>query len=135
MGHTSSWTHHVTLPGEALSVLRARRFVCFHLAEHRLLYLLEDVRLVTSELAANAVRHAQTSFTVTLQQIDKAQPDNGYVLLTVHDGSPSPPVHMTSGVLDTSGRGVSIIDLVSQDWGVTHETGGGKSVWASFVLR
>lgn len=135
MGHTSSWTHHLTLAGEPLSVLRARRFVCFHLVEHRLLYLVEDVRLVTSELSANAVRHAQTPFTVTLEQVNRAQLDNGYVLLSVHDGSPSPPVHMTTGVLDTSGRGVSIIDLVSQDWGVTDETGGGKSVWASFNLR
>jgi hypothetical protein len=125
----ASWSHETLLPGEALSVLRARRFVCSHLVDHRLLYLVEDVRLVASELAANAVRHARTPFSVSLALADRL------VMLTVRDGSSDLPVHRSVGPLDTSGRGVSIIDLVSSDWGVVDAPGGGKSVWASFATR
>jgi hypothetical protein len=39
-------------PDEAVSVFKAGRFVCVHLVEHRLLYLVDDVRLVVSEFEA-----------------------------------------------------------------------------------
>jgi len=117
------------MPGEASSVLRARRFVCAHLVEHRMFHLVDDVRLVVSELASNAVRHAHSPFTVSLGQADRA------VLLSVQDGSPDPPVLLATDCLDTAGRGVRIVDLVSDDWGVTQVPGGGKSVWASFSTR
>ena len=117
------------MPGEAVSVLRARRFVCVHLLEHRLLYMIDDVRLVVSELAANAVRHAHSPFTVSLGQADQA------VYLSVQDGSPGAPVLLAPESLDTAGRGVFIVDMVSDDWGVTHTPSGGKSVWASFSTR
>lgn len=129
MGYASSWLHKSTLPGEAVSVLRARRFVSVHLVEHRLFYMLEDVRLVASELAANAVRHAHTPFTVILEHSDQS------VLLTVQDGSLVPPVQVDADPMDTGGRGVWIVDLLSQDWGVTEGPGHGKSVWASFATR
>lgn len=117
------------MPGESASVLRARRFVCVHLVEHRLFYLIDDVRLVVSELAGNAVRHANSPFTVSLGRADRA------VSVSVQDGSPGTPALLVPELLDTAGRGVFIVDLVSDDWGVTHAPGGGKSVWASFSTR
>lgn len=117
------------MPGEAVSVLKARRFVCSHLVEHRLLHMIDDVRLVVSELAANAVRHARSPFTVSLGQAD------GAVFLSVQDGSAGAAVLRAPELLDTAGRGISIVDMVSDDWGVTHTPGGGKSVWASFSTR
>lgn len=123
------WLHAAALPGEARSVLKARHFVCSHLVDHHLLDLVDDVQLVASELAANAVQHAHTSFKVILERADEE------VLLSVQDGSPSPPAHLASDCLDTAGRGVSIVDLVSRDWGVTDGPGEGKSVWASFAVR
>ena len=82
-----------------------------------------------SELATNAVRHANTPFTVTLERIDRS------VLLTVTDGSPDPPVQVATGLLDTGVRGLSIVDLMSGDWGVIRRPGEGKSVWASFACE
>jgi hypothetical protein len=35
--------------------------------------------------------------------------------------------------LDTSGRGLTIVTLLSRDWGVNARTDG-KSVWAEFDL-
>ncbi|HLN75522.1 MAG TPA: ATP-binding protein [Nocardioidaceae bacterium] len=123
------WSHGTQFPAEVESVPRTRHFVCTHLIDHRFLYLVEDVRLVVSELATNAVRHANTPFAVTLSQVDQS------VLLTVTDGSPALPVRLARDVLDTGGRGLSIVDLVCRDWGVTRLPGEAKSVWASFALR
>jgi hypothetical protein len=91
--------------------------------------LVDDVQLVASELAANAVQHACTPFKVILEKADNL------VLLSVQDGSPSRPAHPAPDALDTAGRGVAIVDLVSHDWGVTDGPGEGKSVWASFAAR
>jgi hypothetical protein len=129
MGQASSWSYEATLPGEALSVLRARQFVCVRLVEHRLLYLVDEVRLVAGELAANAVRQAHSAFTVRLAQVEQA------VLVSVYDDSPSAPHLLAPRLTDTAGRGAFLIDLVSSDWGVTPTPGKGKSVWASFSTR
>ena len=129
---TPLWSHQQNFPSELRSVPGARHFVCTHLIEHRILYLVEDVRLVVSELATNAVRHAKRPFTVTLEQVDQQ------VKLTVADGSPvrpARPVRHAADVMHTSGRGLSIVDLVSRDWGVTRRAGETKSVWATFTLR
>jgi anti-sigma regulatory factor (Ser/Thr protein kinase) len=129
MGHYSDWSHQTVLAAEAISASRARDFVSIHLIEHHLRYLIEDVRLVVSELATNALGHAQTPFTVTLQEDDQV------VLLTVHDGSASVPVHSTANCLDADGRGLSIVDLVSRNWGITPGPDGTKSVWAAFATH
>lgn len=129
---TPLWSHQQNFPSELKSVPRARHFVCAHLIEHRILYLVEDVRLVVSEFATNAVRHAKTPFTVTLEQVDQ------HVQLIVADGSPirpARPVRLATNVKHTTGRGLSIVDLVSRDWGVTRQAGETKAVWATFALR
>lgn len=129
MAPATLWSHQTHLPAEVESIPRARHFVCTLLIDHRLLYLVDDVRLVVSELATNAIRHANTPFAVTLERADPS------VLLTVTDGSPVPPIRLAADVLDTGGRGLSIVDQVSRDWGVTPWPGEAKSVWASFALR
>lgn len=64
------WSHRTDLPAEPVSTSKARDFVCAHLAEHDLRHLVDDIRLVASELATNAMAHAQTPFSVTLAQTD-----------------------------------------------------------------
>jgi anti-sigma regulatory factor (Ser/Thr protein kinase) len=98
-------------------VHRARDFVRRHLAEHQLWYLVYDVGLVVSELAANAVFHARTPFTVSLQDGHQS------VLLTVCDGSPEPAYCVNANVMDTSGPGLLIVDALSRDWGRHHRAG------------
>jgi anti-sigma regulatory factor (Ser/Thr protein kinase) len=129
MDHSSAWSHETVLAAEPISASRARAFVCFHLIEHHRQYMIDDVRLVVSELATNAVVHGKTPFILTLQE------DNRVVLLTVQDGSASVPDPAAANSLDNGGRGLSIIDLVSRTWGVTTGPAGTKSVWASFKTR
>ena len=130
MDVTVLWSHRTVLPGEPASVGQTRDFICSRHLEHHLPYLVEDMRLVVSELATNATLHARTPFTVTLDGLPDA------VLLTVQDDSPAIPTTRTPSVMATGGRGLSIVDRVSRDWGVT--TPGPqrpKTVWASFDLR
>ena len=119
------WSHTTVLAPEALSASLARDFVADHLEGHGLPDLVEAVRLVTSELATNAMLHAGTSFTVSLSRTDHA------VLVVVEDESVSAPVPHASGAMDTGGRGLAIVAEISRGWGVWARDGA-KSVWATF---
>ena len=123
------WSHETQFSAEPTSAAQARAFVSQHLLGHGMPHLVDDIELVVSELATNAVRHAKTPIIVTLEQVDQ------FVLLTVADGSLAAPVRQATDVLDTGGRGLSIVDLVSHDWGVIRGPGETKSVWASFAAR
>lgn len=125
----ADWSHASVLAAEPKSVALARDFVCAHLAEHRLLHLVGDVRLVVSELATNAVAHAQTPFTVTLSSA------NGSVRLAVQDESTLALRRSAPDDMDMSGRGLILVESLSQEWGTSTDAGGFKSVWASFPER
>jgi anti-sigma regulatory factor (Ser/Thr protein kinase) len=131
MEQEALWSHEAVLAADAGSAAKARAFVVQHLVDHRLLCLVDEVRLVASELATNAVVHAQTEFTVRLE----ARPDS--LRLTVQDGSQTAPAPAQAlPELAISGRGLVIVNLISHAWGVDEGQGGdGKSVWASFELR
>lgn len=87
------------------------------------------MRLVVSELATNAVSHAQTPFSVTLSCA------GGWVLLAIRDASPAPPVRSAPDVMAVSGRGLMIVEVLSHKWGTSTDDRGFKSVWASFPER
>jgi anti-sigma regulatory factor (Ser/Thr protein kinase) len=126
------WCCATRLPAEALSAARARGFVSGTLVDHDLLNLLEPVRLVASELATNAILHAHTDFTLTLLGLRTT------VVLEVEDAVegqvPTTALPAVTQVRATapSGRGLGIVSHFSQDWGVTTDHPGFKTVWASF---
>ena len=120
------WSHETALAAEPRSAALARDFVRLHLVAHHLLHLVEDVRLVASELATNAVAHAHTPFVVTLSGA------NGCVLLAIQDGSPSVPVRSAPDLMGKSGRGLMIVESLAKEWGNSTDGRGFKSVWASF---
>jgi len=127
VSHTR-WQHHHEWSGEPRHVHDVRRFVATSLARHGLDAMVQDAVLVASELATNAVLHARTSFAVSLSRAD------GHVLLQVTDASSAPPQRAWRDPLDVSGRGLSIVETVSQAWGVDNSANGLKSVWASFPV-
>jgi anti-sigma regulatory factor (Ser/Thr protein kinase) len=122
----ADWSHETVLAAKPKSAALARDFVCLHLVAHDLAHLVEDVRLVVSELATNAVSHAQTPFSVTLSSAKAS------VLLAVQDESTSVPVRSAPDVMDMSGRGLVIVESLCQAWGTSTDGHGSKSVWASF---
>ena len=121
-----TWFHETLLAAEPRSAALARDFVDLHLDQHELPHLVEVVRLVVSELATNAVAHAQTPFVVTLSR------SNGSVLLVIQDGSISVPVRSAPDFMDVSGRGMTIVESLCQEWGIRTDGLGYKAVWASF---
>ena len=124
------WCHETTLGVDPLSPARARGFVVQHLVEHRLLSLVDPVRLVASELATNAVLHAKTPFVLKLSG------QEGAVTVSVEDADPTGmPRMVPAGSPGEHGHGLRIVELLSQSWGVSTDPEGAKLVWASFAVR
>lgn len=128
-GNAPLWTHQAAFEASPVSASQARAFVTEGLLQHDLAYLVEPVRLVTSELATNAVLHAHTAFDVTLEGMDQV------VLLTVRDDSLALPERRAAQSTDWTGRGLEIVEIVSHRWGYRTDASGAKQVWASFALR
>src|SRR5687768_16494769 len=100
----SPWSYEDRFADDPRSALKARAFVREHLIAHGLEKLVDDVGLVVSELATNAVRHAGTPFTVFLTGARNS------VEVGVEDGSSGIPEQVRSGPLDLGGRGLDIVD-------------------------
>jgi|HubBroStandDraft_3_1064219.scaffolds.fasta_scaffold17493_3 hypothetical protein len=114
----------------------------------------DDVAVVVSELLTNALRHAlpqagpppgsshgfpdgpaggpgRSRWPVRLGLIQPGQ----FVLCAVADPSPRPPQPKEPDYLAESGRGLHVIDALSDRWGSTVPTDAGKVVWALFSVR
>ena len=78
--------------------------------------------LLVSELAANAIEHVGSPFTVHVS-VDP-------VRVSVTD--PGPPADLRAVVPDDDaprGRGLVLLDGLAARWGVTDHPAGGKTVW------
>lgn len=126
MDDLTVWAHSLSLPAEPDSAARARGFVCEHLVVHGLNTMVDDVRLVASELTTNALQHARTPLLLTLQR------QGHHVLLSVEDGSPSLPRLSPADSAAVRGRGLTIVDRLSAAWGVDIDADRSKCVWARF---
>ncbi|MET7720714.1 ATP-binding protein [Streptomyces mirabilis] len=103
----------------------ARRLVEFALDSWGLPGLTEDATLIVSELVANAVRHARADWIrVTVSRVGDRR-----VRLAVVDKSRVLPQLRTPGLEDVRGRGLHLIDELSDRWG-TDPLPWGKRVWA-----
>ena len=127
-----SWSHSTDLTATPGSVSASRAFVRRHLLDHRLLLLVDPVRIVVSELATNALVHGRTPFSVTLAG------DQDTVRLTVRDRAAwvrrDGQDDGRHDGLDAGGRGLGIVNVLSNDWGIVAAEGW-KSVWATFDAR
>jgi MEDS: MEthanogen/methylotroph, DcmR Sensory domain len=84
--------------------------------------LADDTALVVTELAANAIVHAQTGFTVDLS----AGPD--VLRITVRDASPLPPAS-AADLPALPLHGLGAVDALASRWGVERLGHSGKLVW------
>jgi anti-sigma regulatory factor (Ser/Thr protein kinase) len=87
---------------------------------------LESIVLMVSELATNAVRHAGSEFRVDIGSED------GAVRVVVADRGVGVPVMRAPTHEEPTGRGLRIIDRLSDAWGTADGTTG-TEVW--FVVR
>jgi anti-sigma regulatory factor (Ser/Thr protein kinase) len=128
MSRTSVWSYHKAWPCHVENVAEARAFVSVHLVDGGLPIIVEYAQLVVSELATNAVVHARTPFGVTISRYD------GVVEIAVGDDDSFEPAVPSADVQDQNGRGLRLVELCSNSWGVTAPSSGGKSVWARFKI-
>ena len=120
------WFEVLVLPPGHTGARDARDFVGAHLAIHGLPYLVDEIHLVVSELVTNALVHGQPPVIVAMEERERD------VLVTVSDESPVQPGVLRHEATDVGGRGLSIVEQVSQEWGTNNRFDGGKSVWARF---
>ncbi|KQZ88314.1 hypothetical protein ASD62_02195 [Phycicoccus sp. Root563] len=105
------------------AVIAARRFVGATLEHWDLDHVAPDALLLVSELATNAVLHAESPFRVFLHH------SPGVLHLSVHDAQRGwfELGHPSAG--EVNGRGVSIVEAVADRWGC-DAVSDGKVVWA-----
>lgn len=116
---------------------QARDFVRRTLGDWALDHCSADALTVVTELAANAVLHAVPHPTVCPAADGEAEVwlrlslRPAHLVCAVTDPSSSPPVYPQAGDLfDEHGRGLRIIDALSEHWGWTRRPPAGKTVWA-----
>lgn len=116
------------LPDDFGSVAVARRFVREKIAEWDLRAPVDDAMLVVSELAANALMHARSSYRVRVAAAGPA------LRIEVEDdgaGTPEPrPLTQTA----EHGRGLHLVGALAASWGMEAAESGGKRVWAELAI-
>jgi anti-sigma regulatory factor (Ser/Thr protein kinase) len=112
----------LTTPAEARAVVEA---IGSDLPEPVLI----DVKLLMTELVANALKHASRGIQAVIIRITR----NHFVRVEVLDPGPMfNPDPRPPGTGTGSGRGLFLVDAVANAWGVEPEEAG-KKVW--FELR
>ncbi|MEU9980639.1 ATP-binding protein [Streptomyces sp. NPDC050856] len=104
---------------------QVRRIVSAQLRYWNLDCLIEKAALGVTELLTNVHRHAEPDKVCTVELellLDR-------LTVSVHDHDPRLPMANLSDPLATSGRGLALIEAVSESWGARPQGDSGKVVW------
>jgi len=115
--------------GQPAQVAQARRFVGRVLSAGVVadVGLTADAVLLTSELAANAIKHTASGQGGTFAVIIWPRPPAIRICVT-DGGAPTGPSVAAPGPLTASGRGLAIVEALASQWG--HHAGpSGRTVW------
>jgi hypothetical protein len=115
-----------TFAADARSPRLARRFVVERLESWAYHELVNDAAVVVTELATNAVLHADSAFTVALL----ALPDG--VRISLLDAAPAWSKRAAPTATSTSGRGLDLVAGLARCWGI-EALPDGKLVWAELT--
>jgi anti-sigma regulatory factor (Ser/Thr protein kinase) len=97
--------------------------------------VLDEAVLLVSELATNAIEHAATadegSFHVTVYR-----GDSSLLIAVTDDGSDNvpTPAHHSTDTLQEAGRGLELVELISDRWGHCGDEHG-RTVWFELSLK
>ena len=116
------------LPNDLSSVSLARRFVRATLSEWGIEEPLDDAQLVVSELAANALTHADSSYRVRITTSGVA------LRIEVEDGGLGTPEPQPLTDDEEHGRGLHLVGALAASWGMDAGETGGKRVWAELPI-
>ncbi|MCT6780566.1 ATP-binding protein [Streptomyces sp. CS7] len=119
-----------SFPADPAAISPVRRRLKAFLRENGLEHVADDVALICQELMSNAVQHgclglpAETTLKIIVVWSDVR------LRAAVHDPSDQEPREQGASRSRTSGRGLRLVDELSDRWGVeTDPAGAGKAVW------
>ncbi|QNP74422.1 ATP-binding protein [Streptomyces roseirectus] len=123
------------LTGSREGFAEARDFTHRTLDDWQLDHCLDDAVMVVTELAANAVLHALPhADTCDVRLRLTLRP--AHLMCAVTDQSDDVPVYPpTVDPLLEHGRGLRIVEALSEHWGWTKRSPVGKTVWAMLATR
>lgn len=113
-----------TLPCAAESAEPARNLVRTALSVWGMPHLEDDGALVVTELVANAAQHTHGH----VIRVSVSRPAPGLVRIDVVDRSQKRPERRTAGEYSENGRGLALVELLTDRWG-TDLLPFGKRVW------
>ncbi|WP_166024272.1 SpoIIE family protein phosphatase [Streptomyces chilikensis] len=90
----------------------------------------DEIELAADELITNALMHTEGCATVTLRVLLGPR---RLLRIEVEDTSSALPHRRDPGPVGMSGRGLMLVDLLADSWGV-EARGGGKCVWCEFDM-
>ena len=115
------------LPQALSSASTARRFVTEKVTEWKLETILDDALLVASELAANAITHADSPCRIRLSLNPVA------LRIDVIDTGTGTPEPQPASFTKEHGRGLHLVAALTNAWGLEMVPGEGKLVWAELA--
>jgi anti-sigma regulatory factor (Ser/Thr protein kinase) len=114
----------------------ARRLTRNTLRDWGLVSLIEDAETIVGEFVANAVTHAVAAPVAGYRRSNadhlglRLLRRTGEVICAVLDPSDVAPVLRVPGGAEEAGRGLQMVDALSDVWGWSPVAGRGKAVWA-----
>ena len=120
----------LALPSTPYSVQMARFYVRATLTYHDLGDYAEDAEAVTSEFVTNAIEHTGApQFGLQVVRLSGPEAVAVMVMVMVTDTSPCPPVKRAPAGDTEHGRGLHIVEALSDRWG-WQPAPPGKAVYA-----
>jgi anti-sigma regulatory factor (Ser/Thr protein kinase) len=113
----------LTLPVDEQAPGQARRFLREASCQTHHARVMDEAELLVSELVTNAVVHGAPPVTVNVEC------DGTDLRVAVTDGSDRSPVPRQADPDAESGRGIYLVDVISDRWGIAPSRGHGKAVW------
>jgi DNA-binding NarL/FixJ family response regulator len=121
----------IRLPHELLSAGEARRFAAQVVVDWQFDTVLDDTLLVVSELAANALTHADSALELRMSH------SSNILRVEVTDDGAGTPEPQPESTTEEHGRGLHLVDHLTTAWGMRETPGAGKGagkmVWAELT--
>ncbi|AKJ09197.1 protein phosphatase [Streptomyces incarnatus] len=115
-------------PGDPEALTQARHLIRSAVRSWGYRDRADEIELVADELITNALMHTEGSAIVTLRALDGG---HRRLRIEVEDSSSALPRRREAGEDGVSGRGLLLVEMLADAWGV-EARGGGKAVWCEF---
>jgi DNA-binding NarL/FixJ family response regulator len=123
LGRTAQPNESARFEADVSTVPLAREFVRRWLQESGADHASDEASLIVTELATNAVLHADSPYEVRLSRT------GGVVRIEVADGDAGTPEPQPFSAVAETGRGIVIVSAISSSWGIDAQPHG-KVTWA-----